>query len=232
VKDAGIASFLSLGWNLGFAREFLGGAMEAVTRPAGDVGRATVIQALTPSPQRQTIRDNIKKLAFVFTYLLTAAGLMGMMSYLLSGKKPEGMDWIFPLVGGENPDGSPRRITNMTYLREIPMLIKHVQEHGGNILAGAGEMLWTKLMFEPIKEIVQNRDYYGFNIRDENAPLYKQFWQTKQRATPAPTPAPVPRTAVSPSPSTPSPRSAPPPPPPRGRTRADDLLRASPLSAR
>jgi hypothetical protein len=35
-------------------------------------------------------------------------------------------------------DGSPRRITNMTYLRKIPTLIKHIQEHGGNILAGAG----------------------------------------------------------------------------------------------
>jgi hypothetical protein len=39
-------------------------------------------------------------------------------------------------------------------------------------------MLWTKLMFEPFKEIWENRDYYGYNIRDENAPWYKQVWQT------------------------------------------------------
>jgi len=64
-------------------------------------------------------------------------------------------------IGGENSDGSPRRITNMTYLREIPMLTKHIQEHGGNILAGAREMLWTKLMFEPFKEIWENRDFFG-----------------------------------------------------------------------
>jgi hypothetical protein len=75
-------------------------------------------------------------------------------------------------------DGSPRRITNMTYLRKIPTLIKHIQEHGGNILAGAREMLWTKLMFEPLKEAWENRNYYGYNIRDENAPWYKQVWQT------------------------------------------------------
>src|SRR5262249_20937112 len=50
--------------------------------------------------------------------------------------------------------------------------------HGGNILAGAGEMLWTKLMFEPLKEILENRDFYGYNIRDENAPWDKQVWQT------------------------------------------------------
>jgi hypothetical protein len=178
VKDAGIASFLSLGWNLGFVREFGGAAMEAVTRPVGAVGRATGIQGLTPSQQRQTIRDNTSKMGFAFTYLLTAALINGLMSYLLSGKAPEGWDFIFARVGGENPDGSPRRITNMTYLREIPMLIKHVQEHGGNILAGAREMLWTKLMFEPLKEILENRDYFGYNIRDENAPWYKQVWQT------------------------------------------------------
>src|SRR6267378_7354191 len=39
-------------------------------------------------------------------------------------------------------------------------------------------MLWTKLMFEPFREIWENRDYYGYNIRDENAPWYKQTWQT------------------------------------------------------
>jgi len=33
-------------------------------------------------------------------------------------------------------------------------------------------------MFEPFKEIWENRDYYGYNIRDENAPWYKQVWRT------------------------------------------------------
>jgi len=178
VKDAGIASFLSLGWNLGFAREFVGGAAEAITRPIGAIGRATGIQAITPSAPRQTIQANTSKMGFVFTYLMTAALINGLMSYLLSGKPPEGWDFIFARIGGENPDGSPRRITNMSYLREIPMLIKHIQEHGGNIITGLGEMVWSKMMFEPIREIWNNRDYYGYNVRDENAPFYTQAWQT------------------------------------------------------
>jgi hypothetical protein len=37
-------------------------------------------------------------------------------------------------------------------------------------VAGAREMLSTKLMLEPVKEILENRDYYGYNIYDENAP--------------------------------------------------------------
>jgi hypothetical protein len=51
----------------------------------------------------------------------------------------------------------------------------------------------------------------------------------KQRETPAPNLQPHPPTAViSPPPAA----AVSPPPPPRGRSRADDLLRASPLSAR
>jgi len=41
-----------------------------------------------------------------------------------------------------------------------------------------GEMLWSKLMFEPIREVMENRDYYGYNIRDENAPMVHQVCQT------------------------------------------------------
>jgi hypothetical protein len=99
------------------------------------------------------------------------------MTYLFTGDEPKGLDFIFARVGGTNPDGTPRRITNMSYLREVPMLLKHVQERGGNWLSGAGEMLWNKLMFEPFRELLNNRDYYGYNIWDENAPVYKQIWQ-------------------------------------------------------
>jgi hypothetical protein len=122
--------------------------------------------------------NNTSKMSFAITYLLTAALINGVMSYLLSGQSPEGWDFVFARIGGNNPDGSPRRITNMTYLREIPMLIKHIQEHGGNILSGLGEMVWSKMMFEPLNEIRLNRDFFGYNIYDENAPFYEQAWQT------------------------------------------------------
>jgi hypothetical protein len=53
-----------------------------------------------------------------------------------------------------------------------------IQEHGGNVISGAGEMVWSKMMFETFTEIWNNRDYYGFNIRDENAPWYRQVRHT------------------------------------------------------
>lgn len=171
LKDAGIASFLSLGWNLGFVREFGGAALETISRPLG------LIPGLKPSAPRKVVRSATNKIPFVIAYVASAALINGLMTALFTGEHPSGMDWIFARIGGQNPDGSPRRVTNMFYLREVPMLIKHVQERGGNVLSGAGEMIWNKMMLEPFTELMNNRDYYGYNIWDENAPIYKQIWQ-------------------------------------------------------
>jgi len=146
---------------------------ESVTRPAG------LLPPFKPSDSRRNIREATNKIPFAIAYMASSALILGMMSMLMDddNKPPEGLDWIFPRVGGTNPDGSPRRLTNMSYIREIPMLMKHIQERGGNVLTGTAEMVWNKLMFEPFNELMNNRDYYGYNIWDENAPIYKQVWQ-------------------------------------------------------
>jgi hypothetical protein len=176
VKDAGIGSFLSLGWNLGFAREFLGAGIEAATRPAGKL-----IPGMAPSATRAQIRDATNKIKFASIYLGTAALIGGVMTKMLSGEDPKELnDYIFPRVGGVNPDGSPRRLTTMFYTREVPMLQKHIEEHGGGIggtLAGGWDMVLNKLMFQPLKELWDNRSYFGSEIWDTNAPAYKQVQQ-------------------------------------------------------
>ena len=173
LKDSAIGSFLSIGWNLGFVREFGGAAMEAITRPAG------LFPALKPGASRRDIRNATNKLPFAIAYMASSALILGMMSMAMDDnhKAPEGLDFIFPRIGGVNPDNSPRRITNMSYIREVPMLVKHVQERGGNIMTGTAEMIWNKMMFEPFSELLNNRNYYGCNVWDENAPVYKQIWQ-------------------------------------------------------
>jgi hypothetical protein len=171
LKDSAIASFLSLGWNYGFIDQFGGAAMESVTRPLG------ILPPFRPNEGRKAIRAATNKFTFALAYLASAALINGLMTYFLSGDMPHGLDYMFARVGGNNPDGTPRRWSNMFYLREIPMLLKHIQERGGNVISGAGEMLWNKLLFEPFHELWSNRDYYGYNIWDENAPQYQQFWQ-------------------------------------------------------
>jgi hypothetical protein len=114
LKDAGIASFLSLGWNLGFAREFGGGLLSPLAKTLNK-----------GSPTRQTIREAQNKTAFVLAYVSSAMILSGLMTYALTGQSPSDiLDYIFPRVGGKNPDGSPRRLTTMFYTREVPMLMK------------------------------------------------------------------------------------------------------------
>lgn len=177
VKDLGIGSFLSLGWNLGFVREFGGAALESALRPATKAG------LLTPNATRQLINDSTNKIKFATIYMGTAAILAGMMTKMLSGNNPEGMDYIFPRVGGKNPDGSDRRLTTMFYSREIPMWQKHAQGQGGGgsgAFSGTLEMIYSKMLFEPFIELMRNRDYFGREIWDTNAPAYKQLMQAAE----------------------------------------------------
>jgi hypothetical protein len=104
----------------------------------------------------------------------TAALIGGVTTKLFTGEYPKDVnDYIFPLIGGTNPDGSPRRLTTMFYLHEIPMLMKHIQEYGGGLggtLSGAGAMLWSKLLFEPFIELWNNRNYFGSEIWGHQCP--------------------------------------------------------------
>lgn len=171
VKDMGIGSFLSLGWQQGFATQFLGGFVDPAARLVQRVVKGA------PSEAQIVARDAQNKIPFVLAYASQAMLINGMMTYAFTGAMPTGLDWFLARVGGQNPDGSQRRITNMTYLREIPMFVKHVQEQGGSVIKGAASMLYNKLMIEPVVELLRNRDYYGSNIWDVNSPMYQQAWQ-------------------------------------------------------
>jgi hypothetical protein len=110
----------------------------------------------------------------------TAMVIGGMMTKMLSGEDPKEInDYIFPKVGGTNPDGSPRRLTTMFYTREIPMLMKHIEEKN-SVPGGALSMLWNKMLLEPAVELYNNRNYFGKEIYDTNAPGYQQFMQAMQ----------------------------------------------------
>lgn len=166
LKDAGIGSFLSLGWNLGFLREFGGGMLEPLMRPL-----------IEQTPTRAAMTAAKSKTAFSLFYMASAMVMGGLMTKIISGENPQDiMDYILPRMGGNNPDGSPRRLSTMFYTREIPMAAKHIQEKD-SVLGGLKEMLWNKSMFEPFHEMYNNRDYYGYNIMDENSPWYKKAYQ-------------------------------------------------------
>jgi hypothetical protein len=169
LKDLGVGTFLSLGWNLGFAREFGGGLLDPFISAAQKLrGTETHAQAV--------IRDARSRTGFAATYIGTAMLLNGIATYLLTGTKPEGYDYVFARIGGNNADGTPRRVTNMFYTREVPMAQKHIQEQD-SIFGGLMDLLGNKLMFQPLKEMWQNKDYYGNEIYDPNGPVWQRAKQ-------------------------------------------------------
>jgi len=55
-----------------------------------------------------------------------------------------------------------------------------MQEHGGGnggVLAGGKDMLLSKMLFGPFIELMNNRNYFGQEIWDTNAPGYQQVQQ-------------------------------------------------------
>jgi len=167
IKDAAIGSFLSLGWNLGFAREFVGGVLEPAARRF----------MAAPTPNRQVIRDVTTKASNAFGYAFTAMLFNSVMNWSFTGEYPQDVwDMIFPRIGGLNPDGSPRRVTNAFYTREIPMVAKHIEDEQ-SIKMGVLATVKNKLMFGPFIEMLSNKNYFGNQIWDESAPYFKQWQQ-------------------------------------------------------
>jgi len=98
------------------------------------------------------------------------------MNYMFTGDYPSGLDYVFPRIGGLNPDGSPRRVTNAFYTREVPMAMKNIEERQ-NVVSGLMQMMYHKMMISPLVELWNNKDYSGYSIRDENSPAYQQAVQ-------------------------------------------------------
>jgi len=167
IKDASIGAFLSLGWNLGFAREFVGGALEPAARR----------MMAAPTPTRSLIRDVTTKSTNLMAYTMAAMALNAAVNKYFTGEDAQGMDYIFPRIGGTNTDGTQRRLSTPHYTREVPMAEKNIEDQGGNVAWGLTQMLWHKLMFAPVMEAFQNKDYFGGQIYDQNAPAYKQAKQ-------------------------------------------------------
>lgn len=165
-KDLGVLNTLSLGWNLGFIREYGGGSL--------DLG-----QLATRTGQVRSIRQGqLDKPLFVSVYTLTAMGASGLMTYAMTGEPPKDlMDYINPRTGLKNPDGSDERITTMFYTREFAAVGKHVANEGA--IAGLTHLVSNKSsgLIGLMKEWATGVNAYGQELRDPDAPAYKQLEQ-------------------------------------------------------
>lgn len=165
MRDIVVGLSTSAGWNLGFLREHVGAVADRFTN-----------RLMTQTPERQTMRAARNRGAYTVSYMASAMLINGFMSSYLSGQSPEGYDYIFPRIGGQNPDGSPRRVNNMFYTREAPMIANHVEQSG--LLGGLLQTAQDKTaLIGPASHLITNRDYFGQQVVDENAPGWKQALQ-------------------------------------------------------
>jgi hypothetical protein len=165
IKDLAVANTLSLGWQMGFIREYGGGAL--------DVG-----QFIKGSDKLARVRrGNLDRPLFVAAYTTTALAYGGLMTYALSGKPPQSLfDYIFPVVG-QNPDGSPQRVNTMYYTREFGSLYKHMENEG--VVSGLSDLVMSKGsgVIGLVGEWARGVNQYGQEIADPDAPLFKNIEQ-------------------------------------------------------
>ncbi len=166
MKAAGQASFLSLGWQLGFLREFGGGGI--------DLGKL-MVKGITGKATAEDVTD---KLLFSMNYILVAAITGGLMTYAMTGQRPKEMaDFFYPRTGDTNPDGTPARVNTSFYTREFFTLAHNWRMNGliGGTLATAQSKM--NPIMSATADLWNNSDFQHYQIRDTNAPAMTQAEQ-------------------------------------------------------
>lgn len=153
MKDLAFLGVRSVGWNLGTMRELGGGAVDT-TKAAYD--------AFTGKNPELTHR---MAYSFALPYVVGIQGAA--MTYLFTGHGPQHMiDYFAPPTGGTTAYGAPERVL-------IPSYMKDALEYN---LAPAGTVM-AKIhpLAETIRELYNNRDFYGAMIADSYDPGTQQL---------------------------------------------------------
>lgn len=168
VKDIAVADTLSLGWQMGFIREYGGGVM--------DLGQFATKEGSVAQKIKSGMLD---RPLFVGYYTAQALAYGGLLTWALSGKAPQGlMDYLYPQNGEENPDGTPQRVTTMFYPREFAAIYKHMENEG--MLPGLNHLAQNKAsgVIGLTAEWATGVNSFGQEIRDPDAPAFKKLTQT------------------------------------------------------
>ncbi len=153
LKDLGMASTRSLGWNLGTIREVGGGLKEFGTIPFK--------YGYQKFKGEQPDFEMNPKMAYSIA-LPFVIGMWGaMIYYLYNGKGPETLlDYYYPT------DAQGNRISLPSYMKDVfAYKTQPVQTVANKLHPLLGAIL----------EMIQNKDYYGSEIRNINDPIVKQL---------------------------------------------------------
>jgi broad specificity phosphatase PhoE len=155
LKDLAMASTRSVGWNLGTLRELGGGLLD--------------LRKLASSKPELTYRAS-----YLVALPIVVGSLGAMMNYAMTGKGPQELkDYFFPRTGRLDEYGNPERVSLPSYMKDI---YHYTQEPGKTIKNKMHPAL------NLVAEMLENKDYYGAQIRNEDDPFMRQIADTAKFA--------------------------------------------------
>jgi hypothetical protein len=147
LQDTLMLATRSVGWNFGDLRE-LGGAAKDTAQQAGKAAQGKMPE-VTP------------RMAFAFALPLVTGLIGAVLTYLWTGKKPDTWkDYFYP----KRQDGT--RVSIPGYMKDVIGFKQHPVSTITNKQSP---------IFEMTSEAIQNRDFYGTEIRHQDDPTVKQF---------------------------------------------------------
>ncbi len=108
------------------------------------------------------------RVAYTLSLLATVGAVNGALTYAFTGQMPGGMDYFAFRTGHKDKDGNAERFLLPTYVKDL--------------LAYAKQPLITlghksHPLLSVLNDVIQNRDYYGYEVRDPSAPVTSQLGQ-------------------------------------------------------
>lgn len=157
-KGAMQLMFRSVTWKLGSVSQF-GGAFGEQAKEFADAFK-----------ERRAPELN-RKMAWVFGMLLLTAALGTIISRTLGGKTPKDLtDMVFPQI---DPKDDKVRVSLPTYFKDVVHAIHAPLNFVTSSMSG-----WIGRLVD----LLRNKDYYGTQIRDTDAPYVKQALQVGKYA--------------------------------------------------
>jgi hypothetical protein len=154
LKDLSMATVRSVGWDLGTLREVGGGIVDTAKY---------LKNSLTPAETAKFTH----RMGYTIA-LPTLTGILGATyMYLRTGQPPQELrDYFFPKTGQKDPQGRDVRMSFPTYMKDV----YHYADRPVQTLEGKVSPLPALVW-----EMLNNKDYFGRDIRNADDPLVKQM---------------------------------------------------------
>ena len=165
VKDIAVLNTLSVGWQIGFLREYGGGLVDTVASPFRE-----------KSFREQARTGDLDKAIFSTMYFAGAAAIGGLLTMVLSGEPPEEpLDYFYPYTGEKDADGRKQRINTVFFTKEYASIYMHMRNEG--MLSGLLHLIQNKAsgVIGLTTGTFHGIDSLGRETVDPNGDAYKQI---------------------------------------------------------